>query len=78
MVDGETGLVFRAGSTDALAAAITYMVSDPQRITSMGCNARRFTLDKAPDSNETYSTILQLDPRRDAPVEGSAFTCGVV
>jgi glycosyltransferase involved in cell wall biosynthesis len=78
MVDGETGLVFRAGSTGALAAAITYMVSDPQRITSMGCNARRFTLDKAPDSNETYSTILQLDPRRDAPVEGSAFACGVV
>jgi hypothetical protein len=78
MVDGETGLVFRAGSTGALAAAITYMVSDPQRLTSMGCNARRFTLDKAPDSNETYSTILQLDPRRDAPVEGFAFTCGVV
>jgi glycosyltransferase involved in cell wall biosynthesis len=73
MVDGETGLVFRAGSTGALAAAITYMVSDPQRITSMGCNARRFTLDKAPDSNETYSTILQLDPQRIAPEEGAAF-----
>jgi hypothetical protein len=27
----------------------------------MGDNARRFTLDKAPDSSQTYSTILHLD-----------------
>jgi hypothetical protein len=30
----------------------------------MGRNARRFTLDKAPDSSETYSTILHNDTLR--------------
>lgn len=61
MVDGETGVVFRAGSTTDLAAAIRGLVSDPQRLTTMGLNVRRFTLDKAPDSSQTYSTILHLD-----------------
>jgi len=61
MIEGETGVVFRAGSTGDLGAAISSMVSDPQRITTMGLNARRFTLDKAPDSSQTYSTILHLD-----------------
>jgi hypothetical protein len=40
------------------------MIADPQRISLMGKNARRFTLDKAPDSSETYSTILHLDSQR--------------
>jgi glycosyltransferase involved in cell wall biosynthesis len=61
MIDGETGLVFRAGSTDDLINAINTMLSDPQQIVNMGFNARQFTLDKAPDSNQTYSTILHLD-----------------
>jgi glycosyltransferase involved in cell wall biosynthesis len=59
MIDGETGMVFRAGSTIDLATAIRSMITDPKRITRMGSNARRFTLDKAPDSNETYNTILK-------------------
>jgi glycosyltransferase involved in cell wall biosynthesis len=61
MIDGETGVVFRAGSADQLVSAIRLMISDPQRISAMGANARRFTLDNAPDSSRTYSTILHLD-----------------
>jgi hypothetical protein len=64
MIDGETGVVFRAGSTIDLATAIRLLASDPPRIAAMGRNARRFTLDKAPGSNETYSTILQHDTFR--------------
>jgi glycosyltransferase involved in cell wall biosynthesis len=73
MVDGETGVVFRAGSTADLAAAIRTMVSDPQKIVQMGHNARRFTLDKAPDSNDTYSTILQHDLLRASEEESHPF-----
>lgn len=66
MIDGETGVMFHAGSTSGLVTAIGSMTSDPQRITHMGLNARRFTLDKAPDSSETYCTILQHDTFRPA------------
>ena len=58
MIDGETGVVFRAGSTNGLVAAVRSMISDPEQISRMSGNARRFTLDKAPDSSETYSSIL--------------------
>ncbi len=61
MIDGETGLVFRAGSKNALATAIRLMVSDPERMARMSLNARSFTLTNAPDSSQTYSTILHLD-----------------
>jgi glycosyltransferase involved in cell wall biosynthesis len=66
MIDGETGIVFQAGNTNELTAAIRNLVAAPQQIGYMGNNARRFTLDKAPDSTETYSTILHhsaLRPR---------------
>lgn len=58
MIDGETGVVFHAGSTSSLVGSIKMLASDPQRIALMGRNARRFTLDQAPGSNESYSTIL--------------------
>jgi glycosyltransferase involved in cell wall biosynthesis len=61
MIDGETGFVFRAGSKSDLAATIRLMCSDPERMSRMGHNARRFTREKAPDSSQTYSTILHLD-----------------
>ena len=64
MIDGETGAVFRAKSPSDLVRAIRSMISDTQRMTLMGHNARRFTLDKAPDSNQTYNTILQHDTPR--------------
>lgn len=58
MVDGETGVVFRAGSKAALIAAVRYLLSDPAHIARMGANARRFTLTHGPDSSRTYNTIL--------------------
>jgi glycosyltransferase involved in cell wall biosynthesis len=64
MIDGETGVVFSAGSKNGLISAIRLLINDPQRITHMGHNARRFTLDNAPDSNQTYSTILNLDTQQ--------------
>jgi glycosyltransferase involved in cell wall biosynthesis len=73
MKDGETGRVFRAGSTSDLAATITSLVSDPQRLHAMATKARNFTLENAPDSNETYSTILHLDKHRSAAEAGAAF-----
>ncbi|MEI6205168.1 MAG: glycosyltransferase [Desulfuromonadales bacterium] len=64
MIDGETGVVFRAGSQSNLVTAIRLMILDPERISRMGRNARRFTLDKAPDSSQTYGTILHLDAQQ--------------
>ena len=75
MIDGETGVVFRAGSKDDLSNAIRLVSSDPERMSLMGNNARRFTLEKAPDSNQTYSTILHLAPQLITPEEGSSFAC---
>jgi glycosyltransferase involved in cell wall biosynthesis len=75
MIDGETGLVFRAGSTRELSASIKLMASDSLRIAIMGRNARHFTLEKAPDSNETYSTILHNDSQRISAEEGSVLDC---
>jgi len=74
MIDGETGLVFRAGSKNGLVAAIRVMISDPERRALMGRNARRFTLANAPDSNQTYSTILHLDVQQNTPEENTGFT----
>jgi glycosyltransferase involved in cell wall biosynthesis len=73
MVQGETGFVFRAGNRDDLAAAIKSMIADPQQIVRMGLNARRFILDKAPDSSQTYSTILHLKTEPDETREYSSL-----
>jgi glycosyltransferase involved in cell wall biosynthesis len=76
MIDGETGVVFRAGNRGGLAAAIRSMISGPERLVLMSQNARRFTLDKAPDSNQTYSTILHLDTQPDAAGEDFVRAAG--
>jgi len=73
MVDGETGVVFRAGSRSELVTAIRLMILDPERISRMSHNARRFTLDKAPDSNQTYNTILHYDTLSPAGGENPTF-----
>ena len=73
MIDGETGVMFRAGSTSDLVAAIRLLASDPQLLTAMGRKARHFTLDKAPDSNQTYRTILHHDTRRPVYGENKSF-----
>jgi glycosyltransferase involved in cell wall biosynthesis len=68
MIDGETGVVFRAGSKNGLVAAIRLMVSDSERMARMSQNARYFTLTNAPDSSQTYSTILHLDVQQHADI----------
>jgi glycosyltransferase involved in cell wall biosynthesis len=73
MIDDETGVVFKAGSTSDLVAAIRLMILDPARISRMSHNARRFTLDKAPDSNQTYNTILHFDTLSSASGENPTF-----
>jgi len=75
MIDGETGAVFQAGVKNSLTAAIRALISDPERLSLMGQSARRFTLSNAPDSSQTYSTILHLDPQDIAPEENSGFAC---
>jgi glycosyltransferase involved in cell wall biosynthesis len=59
MVDGETGMVFSAGSGADLAAAIRYFLNNRAILAEMGHNARRFTLHSAPAAGDVYSTILQ-------------------
>jgi glycosyltransferase involved in cell wall biosynthesis len=59
MIDGETGLVFHAGDCGHLIAAIRRLVAEPALLADMGANARAFTIAKAPDTTDTYSTILQ-------------------
>lgn len=73
MIDGETGVVFRAGSKDSLVAAIRSALSNPDRISCMGHSARNFTLEKAPDSSQTYSTILHLDAQNPGAGDNPAF-----
>jgi glycosyltransferase involved in cell wall biosynthesis len=64
MIDRETGVIFRAGSTSGLVSAIQFLSADPEQLSRMGDNARRFTLEHAPDSSQTYSTILHLDTQQ--------------
>jgi glycosyltransferase involved in cell wall biosynthesis len=78
MIDGETGIVFKASRTSDLVAAISSMISDSQRITRMGINARRFTLDKAPDSEKTYSTILHYNTLRPTSSENPYIHWGKI
>ncbi len=59
MIDGETGLVFHAGNGEHLVAVIRRLVSEPDLLNAMGANARAFTISKAPDTAETYHTILR-------------------
>ncbi|TWJ16887.1 glycosyltransferase [Geobacter argillaceus] len=58
MVDGETGVVFQAGDRESLVRSIAGVAADRGLLDQMGRNARLFTEQKAPDSAETYSTIL--------------------
>ena len=73
MIDGETGVVFRAGSTKGLADAIRLLASDPERIARMGLNARYYTLTNATDSNENYSTILHFNQQPGTPDVDTSF-----
>jgi glycosyltransferase involved in cell wall biosynthesis len=61
MVEGETGTIFQAGSKDALVAAIRRLTGNRLLLAEMGKKAREFTLHKAPDVTETFSTILRTN-----------------
>ena len=58
MVDGETGIVVPAGSREALVAAITRLLGEPEETERMGENARRFTEQRGLLVGDAYSTIL--------------------
>ena len=64
MIDGETGIVFSAGSAASLAAAIGSLVSNREWSSRMATNARNFTLEQAPDKETSYSTILNFETNR--------------
>jgi len=59
MVDGETGLVFAAGSLPGLVGSIRSLIGDRAGLAEMGRSARRFTLSNAPESAATFTTILR-------------------
>lgn len=65
MLDGETGLVFRAGNADDLASAIERIAANPLLHGDMARRARLFVLEKGPDAAETYSTILHRPSKSD-------------
>ncbi len=58
IIKNKTGLIFKAGHLGQLSAAIEQMIENPIRRRQMGIAAREFTINKGPDSNSTYSTIL--------------------
>ncbi len=73
MEDGETGLVFRAGNQHDLFMAIKALIIDRQFLSLLGRNARRHTLLKAPDSMDTYGTILNSETKPVITVEQQGF-----
>jgi glycosyltransferase involved in cell wall biosynthesis len=74
MVDGETGVVFRAGNQLSLNNAIRSVVNDRLRFSRFAHAAREFIRDKAPDSGETYGTILGVAALHSALFENSSHS----
>ncbi|NVN90558.1 MAG: glycosyltransferase [Desulfuromonadales bacterium] len=71
MVDGETGVVFRAGNQQSFNDAIRSVVHDRLRFSRFAHAAREFIRDKAPDSGETYGTILRVATQHSALCENN-------
>ncbi len=59
MIEGETGLVFKAEKSEELIAELRKIVKNPAMLAEMRQNARTFILENAPDAIDTYSTILR-------------------
>jgi glycosyltransferase involved in cell wall biosynthesis len=59
--DGETGVLFKAGSIEQLAAAIVGLASHPERWAAVRASARRFVEQERnwPGSVARYRPILQ-------------------
>jgi glycosyltransferase involved in cell wall biosynthesis len=60
MMDGETGIVVRAGSREDLLDVILALLAEPERIRAMGRKARAFTEERQVAAEDIYSTILHL------------------
>ncbi len=58
MRDGETGVVFPAGSRSGLVEAVRRLTQKKSRLAAMGRSARLFTVSSAPDAATTYSSII--------------------
>jgi len=61
MLDGETGVVFKAGSHRELAEAIRYAIANPLQLALMGQAARHFTVNRAPATQSTLQTVLHMN-----------------
>lgn len=74
IVNGRTGLVVKAGSSEALIEAITFFLNDRTTISRMGMEARYFTEDNGIHANEAYSTIFRSGPisGEPCPAHGNA------
>jgi glycosyltransferase involved in cell wall biosynthesis len=59
--DGETGVLFKAGSAEQLAAAIVRLASHPERWATVRASARRFVEEERnwPGSVARYRPILE-------------------
>ncbi|MBF0558021.1 MAG: glycosyltransferase [Nitrospirae bacterium] len=73
IVNGRTGKVVKADSSDALIDAITFFLNDRTAISRMGMEARYFTEDNGIHASEAYSTILRTGSisGEPCPVQGS-------
>jgi glycosyltransferase involved in cell wall biosynthesis len=59
IVNGRTGLVVKANSSQALMDAMTFFLNDRTTISRMGMEARYFTEDRDIHANDAYCTILR-------------------
>ncbi|MCL0040150.1 glycosyltransferase [Thermodesulfovibrionales bacterium] len=58
IIDGQTGLVIKGDSKEALADSLRYFLSDRNRIQSMGANARSFVENNKIYADDNYGAIL--------------------
>ncbi len=58
MLDGKTGSVFKAGNSRDLAESIKKFSDNKNAVQAVGENARLFTISRAPDSRDSFSTLL--------------------
>ncbi len=58
MRDGETGVVFPAGSCSGLVEGVRRLMACRESLAEMGCKARAFTVGSAPDEANSYGAIL--------------------
>jgi glycosyltransferase involved in cell wall biosynthesis len=72
IVNGRTGVVVKANSTQALIDAMTFFLNDKLNISRMGMEARHFTEDNGIHANEAYCTILRSKSNGEPwPVQGN-------